>query len=188
MNKYLLFSLLDKINPTAEQLREYMELRANEVFPLPLFWRDHMGDYFVSDKWQQNACMMGIVLPDKIILREMIEPSKVDKELVSTQDLVELAKKIHPDAMPLHFGGRSSDGIINMLLLHGPKYFETSAMLEKYGIQMPDFAEPLAYVAGGEAILAQKNFALRVFQIGQPEQKSTAIKFIDKMLVFIPRD
>ncbi|MBP5399718.1 MAG: hypothetical protein J6Y53_04810 [Alphaproteobacteria bacterium] len=177
---------MDKINPTTDQLREYTELRTNGKFPLPLFWRDHLGECFFSNKWYENATVLGIALPDKIILRRTIEPAKWQKEQISTQDLVEHAKQIHPDALPLHFGGDSSDGIINMLLLHGPKYLETSILLEKHGIKMPSLFEPMAYVAGGDAILAQENFNIRVFQIGQREQKSVPIKLIDKMIVLIP--
>ena len=188
MEKLILFGLLDKINPNMEDLREYMELRSSQKFPLPLYWRDHLGDYLISDEWHENGQILGIVLPDKIILRWTIEPSKRQKEKVSTKDLLELAQQVHPQARPLHFGGSSSDGIIDLLLLHGPKYLETSILLEQRGVKMPSLLEKIPYVAGGEAILAQENYALRVFQVGKKEQKSVPIKEVEKMILFIPRE
>lgn len=188
MEKFLLFSLLDKINPNMEHLREYMELRESKKFPLPLYWRDHLGDYLISDEWLENGQMLGIALPDKIILRWTLEPAKWQKEKISTVDLVERATQFHPEARPLHFGGSSSDGIIDMLLLYGPKYLETCSLLEQRGVKMPSLTGKIPYVAGGEAILAQENYALRVFQVGQKEQKSVPIKAVEKMIIFIPRE
>ena len=127
-----------------------------ERFPLYLYLRDLEGKYFMSNEMPvpEGAEVEGIVIGDKIFLRQTIKPRILGKTSPSIADLKALAEKIHPQALPLFFGGESERDLVTMLYLRGKEYRQTAELLLKnYGVEMPSLDGEIAYIAGGDGYI-----------------------------------
>jgi len=153
-------------------------------FPLALFLRNSKGEYFVSNNIVDGCTVEGITLRDTIILRQTIAPCKIDKDEPTCADLLELAKQVHPCAQPLYFAGfPSGGGIITLLLIDKKRYNQTSELLKKRNIIMPDINDEIYFVGGDYA----QGGCVNQIRVGW-WTGGTRIKCVKKMLLAIPRN
>ena len=153
-------------------------------FPCSLFLRNGKGEYFVSKDMVADCMVEGVVLRDTIIMRQTINPSEIDKDEPTREDLLELAKQVHPYAKPLYFSGfPHGGGIITLLLIDKEKYIQTSVLLKRYGVTMPDLNEELYFIGGD---YPQENCVNEIC-VGW-WTGGARIKCVKKMLLAIPRN
>lgn len=98
MKNCLLFEKLDQLNPTEDQLRQYMELK-HDLYPLPLFVQMPDKTYQIVRKLFDTMDVRGIATEQGIFLFEQIVLDN-DKSY-RYEDLLPLAQQIHPKARPL---------------------------------------------------------------------------------------
>jgi hypothetical protein len=153
-------------------------------FPLSLFLRDSNGKYFVRNKIVDGCTVEGVALRDTIILRQTITPCEIDKDEPTRADLFELAKQVHPYAQPLYFAGfPHGGGIITLLLLDKKRYNQTSELLKKYGVTMPDINKTLYFIGGD---FPQENFVNQIYV--KWWAGGSRIKCVEEMILAIPRE
>ncbi len=155
-----------------------------ERFPLSLFLKDQNGRFFVADKMLKDCTVEGIVTKDTIILRQVIHPSKINKEEPTVQDLKDLAKRVHPEAMPLYHNDLEG-GILSLLLVDRRRYNQTADTLRKYGIFMPDINKAIHFIGGRYNTKDESAFVNHIcvnWWTG-----SSRIKYVNDMILAIPR-
>lgn len=153
-------------------------------FPLQLFLCNEKGEYFMGYNTIDGSDVMGIVLRDTIILRQTINPSKIDKDAPTRTDLLDLAKQVHPYAQPLYFSGfPHGGGIITLLLIDKKRYNKTAKLLQKYGVTMPDINKTIYFVGGD---YPQEEFVSQI-NVGWWTGASR-IKCVEEMILAIPRE
>ena len=152
-------------------------------FPVPLFLRNEKGDYFVS-KGMCNGCTVeGVALHETIILRQTINPSKLEKVDPTQDDLIELAKQVHPKAKPLYFDGFPfGGGIVTLLLVDKKRYNKTAEILRKHGVVMPCINKELPFIGGGYSQTNRVNIINVGWWVG-----GSSIKLVKEMILAIPR-
>lgn len=155
-----------------------------EKFPLPLFLQDKTGRFFVADKIREGCTVEGIATRDTIILRQTIHPSKINKEEPTVQDLKDLAKKVHPEALPLYYNGFEG-GILTLLLIDRRRYNQTADMLRKRRIFMPDINKNIHFIGGRYNTKDESVFVNHIcvnWWTG-----GSRIKYVNEMILAIPR-
>ena len=98
MKNCLLFEKLNQLNPTEEQLRQYMELK-RDLYPLPLFVQMPDKTYQIVRKLSDTMDVRGIATERGIFLFEQIALD--NEKSYCYADLLPLAQQIHPKARPL---------------------------------------------------------------------------------------
>ena len=157
-------------------------------FPLSLFLRNDKGQYFIANKLHDGRTVEGIVLQDTIILRQVIHPSKINKAEPTVQDLENLAKKVHPEAVPLYYNGFWGGGVMTLLLIDRKRYNRTAEILRKYGVFMPDINKSISFIGGGYIVASNEKNATTVNDIRVNWWRGNSrIKYVDEMILAIPR-
>ena len=159
-----------------------------KTFPLALFLKNEKGNYFLAKDLKDGCTVEGVALQDTIILQQTIHPCKIDKNDPTVQDLKDLAKQVHPEAVPLYYNGFWGGGVMTLLLIDRKRYNQTAEMLREHGVFMPDINKSISFIGGGYVVACSEKESTTVNDIRVNWWRgSSRIRCVEEMMLAIPR-